>query len=224
MASVSCLGLCRQTARRGAGPGADARHHVPGERREERVHEALPGAALGRARAVLPRGCATTAWVAGCWSRRTRLGSGTTGPGRRLDDSGVFGVVGHRGLAPPVRPGLAAARGARRRAQGRRSGAWRPRGDAGDQGRRGRRAGRRCQVPGRGGGREGPARGLDLRLRLLNRAAVFAVRAQGELFLNFNNPFFGRRENTPPLTKIRKAGGPAPAVPPCISVKCVSLG
>lgn len=92
------------------------------------------------------------------------LGLGRWGQAGAFDDS-AFGV-GHRGpprlqCAPgwPPPPAEPEARGA-----GPEERAWRPRG-RGDQGRRGRRGARRCQVPGRGGAARGQRAGLDLRLQ-----------------------------------------------------------
>uniref|UniRef100_A0A7N9D222 Centriole, cilia and spindle associated protein n=1 Tax=Macaca fascicularis TaxID=9541 RepID=A0A7N9D222_MACFA len=80
------------------------RHHVPGERGEERVHEALPGAALGRVRAVLPRAAALPPGPPAAGAGARALALGRLGPGRLLGGLGVVRVVGRRGPAPWCAP------------------------------------------------------------------------------------------------------------------------
>lgn len=118
-----------------AGVRAGGRNHVPGQRREERVHEALPGAALGRVRAVLPRAAALPPGPPAARAGARALALGRLGPGRLLGRLGVVGVVGRREPRAPVRPGVAAAARGPRGAGGAGTAGARARGGAGRGGR-----------------------------------------------------------------------------------------
>lgn len=147
------------------------------------------------------------------------LALGRLGPGRRLGRLGVFGVVGHRAPAPQCAPGSPPPP-AEPEARAGPGGAGRGgRGDAETRDAEAQRA-RRCQVPGRGGGCEGPARGAGFALRLLNRSAVSRSELRASSFLILFNLFLVGGEYAT-LDKIRKAAAPHPPST-CISVKCVS--